>query len=229
MIFVAGTDTGVGKTVICGLLARYFLDQGLRVATQKWVSTGGAGFPRDLEVHLALMGKRKSDFEGYLDSMSPYSFRLSASPHLAAERERRNIRPEKIKSALRCLCRDFDLVIVEGTGGLLVPLDRKTLIIDLVEKLKLPVLLVAANRLGAINHTLLALEALRSRKIEIMGVVFSQTRMERKLIREDNPRIVKELGKVKVLGEVPLVSDWAKARQAFRPIGDELRRALIRV
>ena len=113
----------------------------------------------------------------------------------------------KIKKALKKLARAHDLVIVEGTGGLLVPLDEKHLFVDIIKELDLPIILVSANKLGTINHTLLSLEALKSRKIRVLGVIFNNiSRKENKLILKDNPKIVK-----KFIGKVPIwINGWQK-------------------
>ena len=175
IIFVAGTDTGVGKTVVTRLLARQHSGMGYKVATQKWVETG------------------------VTKSRAVCSFKLTASPHLAARREGKTVNIKRIKRSLKKLSTNFDFVIVEGTGGLLVPLDEKKLFIDIVKELKLPVLLVSANRLGTINHTLLSLEALRARKMKVLGVIFNNiSRKENRLILGDNPKIVKRFGKVPI-------------------------------
>lgn len=176
VIFVAGTDTGVGKTVVTRLLASCLTDEGYKVTTQKWIETG--------------VGK----------SPAVCSFKLAASPHLAARHEGKTVNVKKIKKSLKKLSKNHDFVIVEGTGGLLVPLDEKRLFIDIVKELKLLVLLVAANRLGSINHTLLSIEALRARKMKVLGVVFNNLKKdENALILKDNPRIVKKL-----IGDIPV-------------------------
>lgn len=176
VIFVAGTDTGVGKTVITRLLAHHLSTRGHKVATQKWVETGVVKGP------------------------AVYSFKLATSPHLSARCEGRTINIKKIKDSLKKLSKKHDFVVVEGTGGLLVPITEKTLFIDLVKELNIPVLLVAANRLGAINHTLLSVEALKRRKVKLLGVVFNSiSKKENALISKDNPRIVK-----KFIGKVPI-------------------------
>lgn len=176
VIFIAGTDTGVGKTTIVKLLAGRLSAEGYSVAAQKWIETGVARGP------------------------AVYSFKLAASPHLAAAHEGRTIDTRKIKTSLAKLSKKFDLVIVEGTGGLLVPITERMLFVDLVKKLKIPVLLVAANRLGAINHTLLSVEALKRRKVKLLGIVFNSISKNRgALISEDNPRIVK-----KFIGKIPV-------------------------
>ena len=182
-IFIAGTDTGVGKTVVTKLLERRLLLKGYRIATQKWVETGVKKSP------------------------AIFSFKLAASPHLAAKAEGKTVKIGKIKTALRKLTKKADFVIIEGTGGLLVPLTETKLLIDVVQELKLPVLLVAANRLGAINHTLLSIEALKARRMKILGVVFNNiSRNKDKLILKDNPKIVK-----KFIREIPVwINGWQK-------------------
>lgn len=182
-IFIAGTDTGVGKTVMTKLVAQYLSALGHRVAIQKWVETGVTKSP------------------------AIFSFKRPASPHLAAKREGKKINIAKIKSEFKKLARNFDVVVVEGTGGLMVPVTEKVLLIDIVKELKIPVLLVSANRLGTINHTLLSLEALKVRKMKVLGVVFNSiSPKENKLILKDNPEIVK-----KFIRKVPIwINGWKK-------------------
>jgi dethiobiotin synthetase len=158
-IFITGTDTGIGKTVVSGLLARYILEKGESVITQKWIQTGSSGIPLDIKTHLKIMGKNKDYIKGHLSDISPYVFEFPASPHLAGKIEGRVISKEKIIKSFKRLSSKFDWVIVEGTGGVLVPFSSKGLIIDLAAKLDLHVLLVAGNKLGSINHTLMSIEA----------------------------------------------------------------------
>lgn len=188
--FVCGTDTGVGKTVITGLLAKTFLDEGYSVITQKWVQTGSKGFPQDIATHLKLMGKTKKYVKGLTDLVCPYVFKYPASPHLAAKLEGKKIEVRKIKSTYKKLCGMFDVVIVEGVGGALVPLNEKTILLDVVKELKIPVILVVGNKLGAINHSLLTAEAIKKRGLKIAGVVFNETEKSGRKIKKDNADIV---------------------------------------
>lgn len=223
VIFVAGTDTGVGKTVSTGLLGRYLSKKGYRVVTQKWVQTGCSGFPNDLEVHLKLMEKKRRDFEGYLPLMMPYLFKFPSAPHLSARLEKRRIDLARIEKTLKVLANGFDFVIVEGIGGLLVPLTGSCLLADFVKKLNLPVLLVAGNRLGAINHTLLSLEALKARRIKTLGVIFNNiSPNEDKRILQDNPKIVARISGEKVLGVLPWVKNLSQLHKHFTPIGKKI-------
>lgn len=207
-IFVAGTDTGVGKTIVTGLLARHFLEKGYRVATQKWVETGSVKFSRDIDSHLKLMKRSRADYDGHLDSMMPYIFKFAASPHLACRMEGRSVKIDRIKRSLDELSKHFDVVIIEGCGGLMVPVGEKTLQIDVVRKMRLPVLLVAGNRLGAINSTLLSIEALKTRGMNCIGVVFNESEKGgNSLILKDNPKIVKKMTKIPVVGSLPYMKD----------------------
>jgi len=221
-VFVTGTDTGVGKTVVCGLLARYLLDMGCSVITQKWIQTGSDDFPEDITAHLRLMGREKKDIEEYLPFMSPYTFGLAASPHLAAEAERGKIDTAKIKDSFRKLSREFDTVIVEGIGGALVPFNRKKLVIDIAKELDLPVIIVAKNKLGAINHTLLTVEAVRNRNMKISGIIFNSDENEDKIIADDNPEIIKALTNERILGTLPWLKEQDLLHKAFGPIGDNI-------
>ncbi|MDP8298377.1 MAG: dethiobiotin synthase, partial [Candidatus Tantalella remota] len=174
-IFITGTDTGVGKTVVTGLLGGYLSDKGINVVTQKWVQTGCEAESSDMARHLELMKKDKGDFLGFIRDMVPYNLLFPASPHLAARKEKIDIDPEKIVNSFRRLEAGFNTVLVEGVGGAKVPLNKETLIVDIAQELRLPVLIVAENRLGTINHTLLTIEAIKNRKLPILGIVFNRS------------------------------------------------------
>ncbi len=171
--FVCGTDTGVGKTFFTGFLANYFLNNGFSVVTQKWVQTGSKGFSQDILAHLKIMGKSRRYVKGIEDLVCPFSFHYPSSPHFAAELDKRKINIDKIKNSYRLLSKMFDVVVVEGVGGALVPLTKKFLLLDLVKELRIPVILVIANKLGAINHTILTFEAIRSRKLDLCALIFN--------------------------------------------------------
>lgn len=223
-IFICGTDTGVGKTAVAGLLARYLLDKGHKVVTQKWVQTGYVKDRTDLDAHLRFMGKTWVDFEPHRPSMAPYIFKFPASPHLSAREEGAAVDIKKIEKELERLSTYFDFIVIEGTGGLLVPLTQKTLAIDIVRRLNIPVLLVAANRLGSINHTLLSIEALNARKIKNLGVIFNDiSNREDEAVLKDNPEIIKIFSDCAVLGRLRRSTSTKELRRQFAPIGDKIR------
>lgn len=221
-LFVAGTDTGVGKTVVAGLLAKYLSEKGYKVITQKWIQTGCKGFSPDIKTHLEIMGKAKKEIKGYLKEVCPYAFKLAASAHLAAKAENRKININKIIDSFRFLESQFDFVVVEGLGGVLVPINQKNLAIDIVSRLKLPVLLVVGNKLGAINHALLTIEALKLRKIKILGIIFNNAQDEKKAILEDNPLIIEKFSKLKAFGVLPWKNNYAELYKQFIPVGNKI-------
>lgn len=222
-IFIAGTDTGVGKTVVTGLLGRFFMEKGMSVVTQKWIQTGRSAFSEDIDTHLRLMGKKRQDIKNYLEDVCPYVFKFPASPHLAALRENKNIDPEKIEKSFQKLTREFDRVLVEGSGGALVPLDERTLVIDIVKKLNMPVLIVAENKLGAINHALLTVEALEKRDMKIIGIIFNRiTNKENEIILKDNLKIIGKISGIKVLGELSCSQNHEELYDEFRSIGERI-------
>ncbi|MBN2453826.1 MAG: dethiobiotin synthase [Candidatus Omnitrophica bacterium] len=221
-IFVAGTDTCAGKTVVTGLLARYLSGRGCRVVTQKWIQTGCSGFSQDIDKHLRLMGKKRADFAAHLKSMLPYTFKYPSSPHLACRLERRSIRENIIRRAFEKLSKHFDFIIIEGSGGLLVPVGGGSLLIDLVRKMRLPVLLVAVNRIGAVNSALLSIEAMRLRGIRIAGVIFNSVgKNGRALILKDNPAIVKRLSGIGTY-RLPYAQDTDVLYRRFAPIAGKI-------
>jgi dethiobiotin synthetase len=226
-VFVTGTDTEVGKTIVVGLLARYLLEKGISVVTQKWIQTGVEDFACDIDTHLKLMNKSKGSIEKYLPFMQPYGFKLPASPHLAATRENVEICPEKIKKSFSELRDNFDFVIVEGIGGALVPYSDKGLVIDIAKKLDLPVIVVVKNKLGAINHTLLTIEAIKARKMKIVGIIFNASgENENPIVLKDNIRIIEAFTGQCVLGSLPWSEDQESLSGAFLPIGEKFYQRL---
>lgn len=225
-IFVCGTDTGVGKTYFCGRLLKYLLDRKQSAGYQKWVSTGHRDLPADL---VAVMNAAAVSLEPeILDLQVPFRFSMPASPHLAGETEGRSVVPEKVRACFRELRERYELLVVEGVGGLLVPLTRDLLLADLLAELQLPTLVVARSGLGTLNHTLLTLEALRNREVPILGVVFSDSsEQEDDTIVADNLKTVAEMGRVTVFGRMARIpGDDSLAGRAFSPIGGAILRAI---
>jgi len=218
-IFITGTDTAVGKTVVTGLLARYLLAAGYSTITQKWIQTGCDAFPPDIAAHLQFAPVDKQP----LDDICPYRFSVPASPHLAAANDNTRIDPARITESFNKLAAQFDFVLVEGIGGILVPFNSKSLVIDIAAGLKLPVIIVAKNRLGAINHTLLTIEAAKARAMRILGIVFNESENEEPaLITEDNPKIIADLTGETILGVLLHSVDKNTLIESFEPIGERL-------
>jgi dethiobiotin synthetase len=180
-IVVTGTDTDIGKTVFCAGLTR-FLDG----AYWKPVQAGLAGETDAQAV------RRLAELPADRVLPETWALRTPASPHLAAEIDGVEIDPDAL-----ALPASERLLVVEGAGGLLVPLTRRTLLIEVIARWGAPVVLCARTRLGTINHTLLSIEALRRRAIPLLGVAFVGD------AHPENERIIGSLGKVAVLGRLP--------------------------
>lgn len=221
-VFITATGTGVGKTLVSSLLIGFLREQGIKAGYQKWVSTGGE-MPEDL---LYCLEKNHLEFDrGELDSQVVYRFLLPASPHLAAEQEGREVDPDKITEIFTRSASVHEVLVVEGVGGVLVPLRRDLLLADFVACLQLPVIIVAHSGLGAINHTLLTIEALRQRKLPVLGVVFSDEEQGMAVddpLVADNMRTIGDIAGVEVFGRLLRLSDYALLEQVFRPIGQAI-------
>lgn len=191
--FVLGTDTDVGKTYISSLLYKGLKKSGCgyfkAVQSGCYLENGKLIAPDVLEVC------KKSD-EDYNEEYILYRLKEAVSPHLASEIENIEIDIQKIKERYELLKNKNNYLIVEGAGGLLVPLIRdKFYIYDLIKLFNIPVILVCNTRVGAINHTLLTLEALRNRAIEVKGIVFNRVNLSNNY-EKDNIEIIKKIGKI---------------------------------
>lgn len=171
-IFVTGIDTDAGKTYATALLARLLGADGSKVITQKFIQTGCRDTSEDIEKHRALLGTGTlpEDREGLT---APVIFTYPASAQLAARIDGREIDLSVIDRAREVLESRFDHVLVEGAGGLMVPITDNFMAIDYVSSRNLPAVLVTNSRLGSINHTILSLEAIAAHGIELAGVVFN--------------------------------------------------------
>lgn len=172
VFFVSGIDTGIGKTYTTGYLAKLWNEQGIQTITQKLVQTGNIGISEDIEKHREIMGMGWFP-EDKTKLTMPEIFTYPASPHLATKIDDRDIDFDKINTATEQLSKKYQRVILEGAGGLMVPLTQNLLSIDYIQAQKLPVILVSSGRLGSINHTLLSLEALKIRNIELYALAYN--------------------------------------------------------
>lgn len=170
--FISGIDTGIGKTYTTGYLAKLWNEQGQKTITQKLIQTGNVDISEDIEQHREIMGMGWFA-EDHSKLTMPEIFSYPASPHLATQIDGREIDFQKIADATQQLAEKYDLVLLEGAGGLMVPLTTDVLTIDYIAEKKFPVILVSSGRLGSINHTLLSLEALKIRGLELYALAYN--------------------------------------------------------
>jgi dethiobiotin synthetase len=200
-LFITATDTGVGKTFVACALARAAVRRGLRVAVLKPCETGDGD---DGERLLSACGRALDP-----SLVRPYRFHLPASPDAAARAEGATVDVDRIVAARDALAADADLVLVEGAGGLLVPLTPELLMADLAARLGYPLLIVARASLGTVNHTLLTLEAARRRELRVAGVVLTRAVDSTGPDEASNPAAIATRGRTHLLGALPHVADPA--------------------
>ncbi len=167
---ISGIDTGIGKTVATGLMAKSLAARGIDVITMKMVQTGNDGFSEDLEAHRALSGLARFPEDDF-GLTAPQIFKFPSSPLLAAGLEGRTVDLGRIADAVRTCSGKHDVTLVESAGGLDVPLTKDILTADFAAEQGWQVVLVTCGRLGAINHALLSLDAAKLRELKVAGVV----------------------------------------------------------
>lgn len=192
-IFVTGTDTGVGKTVVAAGIARMLKEKGLNVGVMKPISTG------DQEDARALI--RAAKIEDELALVNPQFFQESLAPEIAAQAEKREVDLEQVYKAFWALSKRHDCMVVEGVGGVKVPLGESTYVLDLIEALRLPTLVVARAVLGTLNHTLLTLDALLGKKIPVVGILFNGG-TGKTLVEQTNADVIQDHTTAQVLGQL---------------------------
>ncbi len=223
-LFITGTDTGVGKTLVTGGLARTLKNQGITPGVMKPVETGckqqkGRRIPRDGSF-LKFMAQAGEP----LEEIVPYRLLAPLAPYVAAEKEKILIEIPKIVHQYRQISSRCSFTLVEGAGGLLVPVTGKHFMIDLIAKLNLPVLLVGRLGLGTLNHTLLSLACLKQRQIPVIGIVMNDPDDCRDQAAHSNPSILQQFSPVPVLGKIP----YDKGLQPSRAKGKQIAETVAR-
>ena len=204
-LFVTATDTGVGKTIVAASLLAALRARGERVAAFKPVVTGtddppDPDWPPDDALLAAAAGMRAQD-------VAPARFGPPVSPHLAAELAGAPLDPAALRGACAARAAQADTVVVEGVGGLLVPLTPDYLVRDLARDLGLPLVIAARTGLGTINHTLLTLEAARTVGLVVAGVVLTPWPEQPSMMERDNRATIARLGDVEVAA-LPTLPRW---------------------
>lgn len=214
-LFIAGTDTAVGKTVVTAGIAGYLRDRGVDCGVMKPVESGCLSGSKDSDtVYL----KRISQTGDDLDLINNYAFEAPLAPGVAALQQGVEISFDKITESYKRLELLHSVVLVEGAGGLLVPLNSEQTIADLILHLRLPVLLVGRLGLGTINHTLLSLEYLEKRGISVAGVVLNSQNSRGDLSERYNPKTLAQWTNVPIWGVVDHIRRSKNRQDVIRGI-----------
>lgn len=221
-IFVTGTDTGVGKTLIACGLAAWARHRGLDVGVMKPVATGGRwlrdGSHRRRVSDDAIQLAQASASHDAWSLINPICFQEPLAPSTAAQRAHTPLHLETVYRAFRILRARHDLLIVEGVGGLLVPLTQRLTVADVAQRLGLPLVLVARPGLGTLNHTFLSLHVIRELRLSFAGVVINHARptprdLMARVAERTNPEVVRRFGRVPVLGSLPFRQRPARVQE----------------
>ncbi|HJQ83280.1 MAG TPA: dethiobiotin synthase [Candidatus Binatia bacterium] len=197
-LFVTGTDTGVGKTFVACALATALRARGRRVAVMKPVETGVETEPED-----ALRLRAAAEDPAPLDAICPIRLRAPLAPAVAARLEGVTIDVDALVARIRRRTAERDVLVVEGAGGLLVPVAGRVTFLDLAARAGLPVLVVAANRLGAINHCALTVRVARAADLAVRGFVLSRPAPATDVSAATNAEAIVALTGVPCLGDLP--------------------------
>jgi dethiobiotin synthetase len=210
-VFITGTDTGVGKTFVAAGLAAALRRREVDVGVMKPVATGRSDDDRIL--------REASGSRDPKELVNPIHLKAPLSPHLAAKLERKRVDVRRIERAFKALAARHEVVIVEGAGGLLVPIRDGFTFADLAKRLRLPLLIVARDTLGTINHTSLTVEAARARRLKVLGVVVNRTKSGRPDLAERlNPAAIAKATKVAILA----VLQWLPPARSFDSLAIDL-------
>lgn len=233
-VLITGTDTGVGKTFVACGLAALLRDFGYRVGVMKPAETGCAERDGELFPDDAVRLKEASGCDVPLEKICPYQLREPLAPSIAAARAGVTIDIDRLMDVYHEISSGHDITLVEGAGGLMVPLLPSYTYADLAKVLKLPLIVVAANRLGAINHLLLTLEHASCKGLPVLGYVLNQLDSPLSTAAETNREVLANLSAAPCLSELPFVEDvetkknlppdWFKERFEFRFIESALNR-----
>jgi dethiobiotin synthetase len=200
-LFITGTDTGVGKTLVAAALVRLLRRQGRRVGVSKPVATGATLVQGRLVSEDSLKLAEAAGVEA--DEVTRWTFAEPAAPPVAAKVAGQTLQLPDLIECIRDVGHDVDMLIVEGVGGLLCPITDRETVADLVDGLGLPLVIVARRSLGTLNHTLLTVEVAIQRGLAVAGVVISETTAPESLAEESNVEQLRRRLSVPVLAVVP--------------------------
>ena len=219
-IFVTGTDTGIGKTVFCLILMRYLFQKGFNPFYFKPFQTGCPS-PDDPESDANFIYSHIQQLKGKDPSFSVgYCLREPKAPYFAARNEGKEIDIEFVKKILEEREKEYDWIIIEGAGGLYVPVTEDKMIIDVIKLFNADTILVSRASLGTINHTLLSIEALKRKGIRLLGIVFMDKEDTPSDMIEENKKAIEEysgipvlevIGKIHDFSQLPLIDSFLEA------------------
>lgn len=211
--FITGTDTEVGKTVATAVIGLLLQKQKKKIGVMKPVGSGGVEIDGRLYSEDAIFLKKTLGLMEDLSIINPICLKHPLAPKVAAEHVGQDVDLSVIREAqIKFQSKQLDILLVEGVGGVMVPLRHDYLVLDMIRDLKFPVIIISRPNLGTINHTIMTTSILKQEKIHIVGIVFNYAKKQEKgLAEKTNPREIKRISGVKVLGEIPYIENIEKS------------------
>lgn len=206
--FITGTDTGVGKTVVAGAVIKALHSLNIKAAAMKPIETGcriigNIPYPSD-----GMFLKETALMDEDISLVTPYCFETPAAPFVASGLEKKDIDPGVISARFNMLMDRYGEVVVEGIGGIMVPIRKDYFVSDLIKELALPVIVVCRPSLGTINHTLLTINYALKEGIEVAGIIINFNRPEENTLAEQTNRsALEQLSPVALIGTLPYLKD----------------------
>ncbi len=220
-IFVTGSDTGVGKTVIAGAIAASIKAQGLNVGVMKPVASGAKEIDGRLVSEDVVYLKKIIDSADDDDLVNPIRLKQPIAPTIAAAKSGIQIDIDKVWKAYEELTNRHDFVVVEGIGGLMVPVDDTLFVADMACKMDLPLVIVSRDYLGTINHTLLTVEYARSRNLRIKGIIINMLKSDDDVVRE-----IEKYSSAPILGTIPFKENVSVEDCVYGEVVEDFRREI---
>ncbi|MBI4652590.1 dethiobiotin synthase [Candidatus Desantisbacteria bacterium] len=203
-IFITGTDTGIGKTIVSAGIARALSTMGFNIGVMKPIATGAIKSKNGLISEDAIFLKESITSPDPLSLINPSVYYHPLAPSVAAQISGTPVNIKKIMKCFSILKKKHDFIIVEGIGGIMVPITHNYMVADMIKEMNLPAVIVTRPGLGTINHTLLTLECAKTHGIKIKGIIFNHSQPEPKILAiKTNPEAIKTLSQTEILGTFP--------------------------
>lgn len=222
-IFVTGTDTNIGKTLISASLAWKLSNQYKNICVMKPFATSDKIFSTKYNSKDLFLLSKSINLKEDVKNLNSYFYTLSASPYMATKLLK--IKSLDIMTAVKkfnYLSKKYDYLVIEGIGGICVPLTRKHKIIDFIKLLKIPVIIVSTPKLGTVNHTFLTIEMCKSYDIPIKGIIFNKMPTNPSEVEKATPKFIKDLTNIPILGIIPIIKNLKYDKMTFKNVSDKI-------
>ena len=207
-VFITGIDTEIGKTEIACGLAWVLRKNEIKVGVMKPFATSSIIYSKDYKSQDTAKLAKAAGVGDPDETLNPVFFPLAASPLMAAEISHKPINLKKVIEKFMFLKKKYDFIVVEGIGGVMVPITDKVSLLHIVRKMNLPVIIVSRPKLGSINHTVMTINACREFKVPIVGIIFNQMPIRPNIVESMTPFYIERLTKTKTLSVIPFMDKW---------------------